>query len=908
MSGDRLMHASTRWFRALLRLYPVDFRDEMGDAVVEAYRDRARQALSRGGIIRLAAVWMAALAESLRSGLGERARPAASWRRSGNWGRDLELATRRLIRAPLFVAAMVGTLTVGLGAFAVVYTVVQKILIEPMPYSDPDDLYFVWRDYGPIFDLKRGWLGGTDVAELQKAGGVIEDAAGLGRGLRTFSMREGTDPTEIAVMVTSPNLFELLGVRPALGRGFARSEVGPGRPPLIVLTDELWHRVGADPAIVGTDVRLNGEPYTVIGVMPPRFAFARNESLGPPQSADAYITFDMNLAETNPGNGSYAGLIRARRGTTPQRVAAAIGAIGRAVDARDFESRGLKLYSVGLKPDLVSRVRPALLLLGFAGMFLLLVLAVNLASVLLARAAQREHEFAVSRALGANGVAVARAMLFEGGLLGLVGGVAGALAAIGGTRTLVALAPLDLPRRDAVAVDWGIGAVVIGIGVLLGLLAATVPATWAGRASLSSLLSASAVRGGGGHGRMRRGMVVAQVALSLVLLSAGGLVVRSFERLLAADPGFRPEGLLTMRLRIPPDLFPETAPDVDESGAGDEQEDTAALLALQDRVEDALEALPGVTGVSAATSLPLTASAGQSPTRIPGAPGNTGDAERDAPLVDRIGARAGYVEVMGMRVLAGRTFDNVRRDGVREALIDGHLARHFFPTGSPLGAKIPFGEEDDEALTIVGVVEQARLYDVDQDGRPQFFFRAEDLGVRGLSFVVRTGREPHRLIPEVRTAVQRLDPRLVLGDVRTMDEIVGDALRQQRMSAVLIAGFALGALLLAAMGLFGVVSGSVTRRRHELAVRLALGADHARVLRLVLREGALLVGIGLLIGVPGIYAAGALIRGVLVGVSPGDPLTLLAVALGLTLVAMAACYVPARRVLGIDPAQSLREE
>jgi putative ABC transport system permease protein len=889
MKDERLINASERWFRLLLRLYPPDFRDHMGSSMVETYRDRAREALNRGGIIRLAGVWLNALADSVRSGPRERAWPAAAWRRGGNWGRDMERVARRLMRSPALTAAMVGTLTVGLGAFAVVYTVVQKILIEPMPYRNPDDLYFVWRDYTAYFDLNRGWLGGTDIAELQQSGGVIEDAVGLLRTRQTFSAREGIDPTEITVMVTTPNLFELLGVGPALGRGFASSEAGPGRPALIVLTHGLWNRLGADPSIVGTDVRLNGQPHTIIGVMPPTFAFVQNASLGPPQPADAYVTFSVNLKETNPGAGSYAGLIRARRGTSPQAVAAAVAAVGRAVDARDFKGRGLKLYPVGLKPDLVSRVRPALLVLGFAGVFLVLVLMVNLASVLLARAAEREHEFAVSRALGANGAVIVRATLIEGGLLGLLGGVVGAFAAIWGTRTLVALAPLDLPRREAIVVDWGIGAMVMGVGVLLGLLAATAPAVWAARASLSSLLAASAVRGGGGHGRMRRGMVVAQVALTFVLLSAGGLVVRSFERLLGADPGFKPEGVLTARVPIPSQIFPEITD----------------ALTLQARVEDALAAIPGVTGVSATSALPLTASASQNTIRIPGAPGNTGDADRDAPLVDYIGTRAAYVEVMGMRLLAGRAFDHARRDDVREALIDGLLARQFFPTGNPLGAKIPFR---DRSLTIVGVVGQARLYDVHQDGRPQLFVRAEDWGYRTLSFVLRAGREPHSLVPDVRAVIRRIDPRLALADVRTMDEIVGDALRQQRVSAVLVAGFALGALLLAAMGLFGVISGSVTRRRHELAVRLALGADHRRVLRLVLGEGVWLVGLGVLIGAPGVYVAGGLIRAALVGVSPSDPPTLLSVALGLSLVAMAACYVPARRVLRIDPAQSLRQE
>ena len=902
MISDRLVDVSERWFRLLQRLYPPDFRDDMSDAVVETYRDRARDALRRGGVFRLAILWMRALVDSLRNGAGERARPAVSWRRSGNWGRDAEMALRRLIRARSFAAVTIGTLTIGLGMVAVVYTIVDKILIEPLPYRAADDLYSVWRDYGPILDLKRGFVAGSDVAELRKPGAVIEDVAALQPFLGgIFALREGGDPSEIAVTVVTPNLFDLLDVKPMLGRGFAPNEVGLGRPNVIVLTYGLWNRFGADPAIVGAQVRLQGNPYTVLGVLPPTFAFARNDAVGAPQRIDAFTTFALDLASEKPDSGNYSALVRARRGASPAAVASAVDAVGRTIDARDFNNRGLKLYPVGLKADVVARARPALIMLGAAGALLSLMLMVNLASVLLARAAQREHEFAVSRALGASSAAVMRATLLEGALLGLIGGACGTLIAVWATRAFVALAPLDLPRRESIAVDWRIGGVIVALGALLGLLAAMVPATWAARATLSSLLASSAVRGGGGHGRMRRGMIVAQVALSLVLLSSGALVVRSVERLLRADPGFRAEGLLTFRVRSPPEFFPKPTD----------------LIGFQDRVERALAAVPGVTGVSATSALPLTASAGQTLITIPGAPGNTGSPDRDATLVDVIGTRASYVQVMGMRVVAGRAFDPVRQDGRQEALIDRRLAAQFFPKGDPIGARIPRRgprissngvPQPADGYTVVGVVEQARLYDVHQDGRPQLFIRTEDWGFRPLSFVVRTERQPDAIIQDARAALKKVDARVAMGDVRTMEQIVGDLLRQQRTGAVVIAAFALGALLLAAMGLFGVVSSSVTRRRHEIAVRLALGADHGRVLRLVLGEGALLVGIGGLLGVPGIYAAGRLIRGVLVGISPSDPLTLATVAAALALVTMAACYLPARRVMGIDPAQSLRQE
>jgi putative ABC transport system permease protein len=888
MTRDRLMKLSERWFTLLQRVYPADFRDEMGTAVVEAYMDRARAARKTGGVVRLVTLWFRALIDSLRSGIAERVHPAASWRRGGNWGRDVELVSRRLVRAPVFAVTTIATLTIGLGMFAVVYTATQKILIDPMPYKDPDDLYYVWRDFGPIADMPRGDLGGTDIAELQKAGGVIEEAAGVQRFLGgIFSLREGADAMEIAVTRTSPNFFDLLGVAPALGRGFAPDEIGRAREQVIVMTHSLWNRLGADPGIVGSVVRLQSRPFTVIGVMPPTFAFVRNEPAGPPQPVEAFIPLPAALAQTN-AQGAYAALIRARRGASPEQVAAAVGAVGRVVDARDFQGRGLKLYPVGLKADVVARIRPALVVLGGAGLVLLFMLMVNLASVLLARAAQREHEVAVSRALGANTVAIVRSTVMEGALLGILGGAFGTLAAIWGTRALVAVAPLDLPRREAIATDWRIAAVVIAVGATLGLLAAIVPAAWSARTSLSSLLASSAVRGGGGHGRLRQGMIVAQVALSLVLLSSGALVVRSFERLLRTDPGFRSEGIFTMRLRRPPEMFPQMKD----------------AIAFQDRVQHALAAIPGVTGVSAASTLPLTATTPLTMIRIPGAPGNTGDAERDAVLTDIVGVAANYIEVMGMRLVAGRTFTESRQNGMAEAMIDSSLARHFFPDGNAVGAKIPLG---DRSLTIIGVVDQARLYDVHADGRPQILIRGDEFS-RPLSFVIRTTREPRSLLPDVRAAVRRIDPRVPIGDARSMDEIVEQALSPQKTSAALISAFAIGAVLLAAMGLFGVVSGSVTRRRHELAVRMALGADDGRVLRLVLKEGALLVMLGLLIGAPGIYVAGGLIRGVLVGVSPSDPPTLMAAAFGLLLVTMATCYVPARRASGIEPAKLLRQE
>ena len=415
-------------------------------------------------------------------------------------------------------------------------------------------------------------------------------------------------------------------------------------------------------------------PYTVIGVLPPTFAFVRNEALRAPQRIDAFITFALDLAD--PATAT-AGTIRRSSARAPGRrreaVAAAVDAAGRTIDARDFNGRGLKLYPVGLKADVVARARPALLVLGAAGALLALMLMVNLASVLLARAAQREHEFAVSRALGASDAAVMRATLFEGGLLGLAGGAPGALAAVWATRALVALAPLDLPRRDAIAVDWRIGVGMAALGMLLGLLAATVPADLGG--ARDAVVAAREQR----RARRRRPRPPAarhdrRAGRALARAPQQRRARRAQRRAPAPrGSGIHAEGVLTFRVRSPPEFFPKP-PDV---------------VGFQDRVERALAAIPGRHGRERRVRTAADGGGVAGADHVPGRARQHRRAEHDAPLVDVIATRASYVQVMGMRIVAGRAFDPVRQDGRQEALIDRRLAEQFFPNGNPIGAKIP---------------------------------------------------------------------------------------------------------------------------------------------------------------------------------------------------------------------------
>jgi putative ABC transport system permease protein len=887
MKGKVMKTWTERWLRTVLRFYPRDFREEMGDDIVATYRAQCDRAWEGGGVASLVFVWLRALVDSARNGLAERVRPGIRWRRSGDWGRDGQLVLRRLVRAPVFLITMVGTLTAGLGGFAVVYTVVDRVLLAPLPYENADDLYYVWREYG-WFDLDRGALSGPDVAQIGELD-VIEHAVAVARRRSTISGSGTAEPREIDLATASAGFLQLLRAQPAVGRDFDASEHGPGRPLVVILGHELWRtQFHSDPSVVGREVRLDGDPATVIGVMGPEFRFLLHAGLGAPQTVDAFTSMDIDLGTADPFGGSHAGIIRVREGTPPAVVSEAVEAVGAAVNERVMDGRGLRLYPVQMKEDLVAPVRQPLMVLGAAGVLLLLVLLVNLATLLLARAAQREREFAVARALGANNVAIIRATLLEGGALGLLGGVGGALAAVWGARVLAAMAPLDLPRRQAIEVTPGIALTVIAIGALLGLLAGILPASWSARSRLDSLLGAASVRGGGGHGRLRRSMVVVQVALSLVLLSAGGLVARSFGQLLEADPGFEPGGALTMRIAVPQGLY------------------TDAVPALHERIHETLASVPGVTHVGATTVLPLSSGTSQRSVSFPGAPGNTGDPDHDVQIVDRTHIRPGYFAAVGARMIAGSDLDDAPPEGVDQVVIDRTLAEQFYAGSDAVGATLMFGETP---LRVVGVVEHIRLYDVHAEGYPQIYVRnGFDRLVSAMSWVIRTPRSPGPVYSEIGRALRTRDPELAISEAQPLAALVSDAVREQRMSATLIGGFALGALLLAAMGLFGVVAGSVTRRRHELAIRLALGADHRRVLRTVIGEGALLTGLGLLLGVPGIYVTGQIVRGVLVGVSPFDPVTLGAVSAGLATVALLACYLPARRVLKIAPAQSLRQE
>lgn len=811
--------------------------------------------------------------------------------------REVRHAVRRLGRAPVFSGVAVLTVAVGIGAFASVLSVVESVLLEPVPYDDPEELVWIWRDYSAWFPLDRGWLGGPDVVYLREREDVFEGVAAVRTGRMNLTGRSATEPAEIPVMLASASLFRVLGVEPVLGRGFLSGEDEPDAPAVAVLSHELWRgRYGGDRTLLGRKIYLDGEPTRVVGVAPEDFRFAKHGSQSGAVGAEIYLPLRTDLAAQNPGSGFVAGLARVRDGVSRARMEKSLARVADRLDEEAFGGKGLRLWSVSLKEDLVAPVRPALLALFASASFLLLILAANLATLFLGRAAVRDRELAVKAALGARRERIVGSLLGESLLVALAGGALGLLAACWGAETIQGMAPPDLPRRAAIGLDASVAVGASLVALAMGMAAGSGPALRVLRRDLALRVGEGSARSGeGAPGTgVRGGLVVVQVALSIVLLVGGGLLGRAFADLVRADPGFDPGSSVTFRVPLDPSRYG----------------DSASVVAFQRAFRRRLEGLPGVEAVGAANALPLTAGVDQGAATFPGAPGNTGDEDRDRAFVDFLRTSPGYAEAVGLRVQAGRVFredDGQTSDSTGVAVIDDVLARRFFPDGGAVGATVRVWGLD---LRILGVVDQARLYQVHEDGRGQVFLPLAMSPDGSVSWVIRAGdgSRPMGWIPSVRTTLREMDSELPLTDVRTLEELVRSSIGQQRLSLILVLGFALGAFLLAVLGLYGVVANSVVRRTREMGVRMALGADGRRVVAMVLGQGLRLTAVGAVLGLGGALFTARFLEGVVVGLEAADPLVYAGMAVGVILVATAASYLPARRATRIDPATVLRQE
>ena len=891
--ADGVVRTTTElWIRALLVLYPPEFREGYEGALLETFREQ----WAATPVLRRPAVWMRTTAGLVRGAVAERTRGGRRQRRGdgmGRWRMELGLAARRLLRAPGFAVVSMGTLALAVGAFGAVFAVVSGVLLREMPYPEPDELTWVWRDYWG--DFPRGWVSGLDVSLLREHDDVFVGVAGLRTGRANLATGDGTGARDVALILGSPGYLRLLGVDPMLGPGFRGTPEDGAFGDLldeVVLHHDLWQRAwGGDPAIVGRTVRLDGEPFRVVGVMPPWFDFRMSSSLGDPVPADAYVTHRVDLAAQEVYDGSFAGLARVRPGTSEAEVEAALGQVAGVLDA-DFRNRGLRLWTTRVRDDLVAGFRGPLLSVLGAAAFLLLILAGNLATLFLARAGEQMRSAAVRTALGAGRPALLRAAVSEPILVGLGGLVGGTLLALLGTDLLADALRDTLPRAAEIGFDARVWAGVAGAVVVAGLLSTVGPvARWLSVDPARGMAEGGRSGASGAAERAREGLVVAQVALALTLLVGTGLLVKSVQELLAEDPGFEVSNALTFRVGI----------------QGTDYADDTVAFQTQEALRRDFESLPGVVSAGYGNALPLSQETNQLQVHFPDfvAP----DPEDSRQMVDLFVVSPGYVESMGMRLLAGRSFepgDETAGGGV--ALIDDVLARRFFPDGPAVGGRLVIRGSD--TLTVAGVVDQPRLYSVREDDRAQVFLPATP-GIRtDTHFVLalEEGRSPGALAEPVRRSVEDLDPDLAISDVASARELVRRSLVPERLNMRLALIFAVAAMVLAGLGLYGVVSGMVLRRRREIGLRMAMGADGGRVVRRVLGRGLRLVALGAVVGAVLSWAVGRWIASLLFGVSPLDPATLVGSALMLGTVAVVASWLPARRAVRIPPSEALRAD
>ena len=811
----------------------------------------------------------------------------------GTLWKDVQFAARMLWKNGGVTAVAVVALALGVGANTAVFSVVNAVLLKPLPYKDPDRLVRLSEHSEQIPGMSVSYPNFLDWREQQT---VFERMAAMQPA--SYNLSGEGEAERLQGRNVSPEFFPVLGVEPALGRAFTEEENVPGRGRVAVISHGLWQRrFGGDPRILGRALTLNGEPHTVVGVMPPNFIFGRPTDVFVP--IGSLVDRMMMMRGNHPG--IYV-LARMKPGVTAEGALREMKAIAARLAAQYPDSNTGN--SVALQPlgeFFVSDVRPSLLiLLGAVGLVLLIACA-NIANLLLARAASRGREIAIRTALGASRWRVVRQLLTESVLLSLVGGGVGLLLALWSVDVLRGMAAGNLPPTADISLDASVLLFTLAVSLVTGLVFGLAPALQASRTDLNTSLKEGgrSQTGGAGGQRLRSALVVAEVALSLLLLVGAGLLLKSFVRLREARLGFEPRGLLTMQVSR-------------TVGKGQTPERAAAYF---DELAERVRALPGVKAVTYAAGMPQLG-APETTTGVEGRPEPPPGKKPQAVLYV---TSPGFLDAMGTRLLRGRFFDERDTHGSqRVAVVDEEFARALFPGEDPVGQRLQgFEAENVPPAVIVGVVEHVNNYGLNapEPVRPQLYyafkqipeqFLPEVLG--GIYVAARTAGDPAALAPAVRREAQAIDPAQPLYRVSTMEEVVAQSIATQKLSTTLLAFFAAVALALAAVGIYGVMSYSVTQRRHEIGIRMALGAQPRDVLRMVVGRGMVLTLVGLGLGLAGALALTRVMSSLLYGVSATDPVVFAAVPFALAAVALVANLVPARRAMRVDPMVALRYE
>lgn len=811
---------------------------------------------------------------------------------------DIRYGIRRLLKQPIITIVAIVSLGLGIGANTSIFSVVNAVLLRPLPYHDSERLVVVWETNSQSIAALMNIQNRNQVAPANYLDWTTQNTSFDGMAairVLNFNLTGGDRPERVPGAIVTQNLFSLLGVKPALGRTFLPEDAQPERERVVVLSAGLWQRrFGGDQNIIGQKLTLNNQSFSVIGVAPPEFQY--------PDTAELWALSRLAVPEA-PGAAN-ANLLtnrlahyllvlgRLKPGVTIQQAQADMTKIAGNLQSQYPETNtGAGARVVSMHEEIVGDIKPALKILLAVVAFVLLIACANIANLLLARASSLSKEIAVRVALGASRLRIIRQLLTESTLLALAGGVLGLVLAYQGIQMLVALNPGDIPRVKEINLDFYVLGWTVLLSVLTGVLSGLAPALQVSRPNLNETLQEGG-RGadpGATRHRVRNLLVVLEVAVSLVLLTGAGLLIKSFINLQRVDPGFNTENVLTMRVTLPSYKYPQ---------ADQLQGFTTELL---QRVKQ----LPGVESAAITTALPLSTAEAASSFTVEGQPP---PADGSMPIANFRTVSPDYFQVLHIPVLKGRVFTGADTKDVQSvAVINQTMARNVFGNQDAIGKRIFIGG-DKNPSEIVGIVGDVRHTSLDTEPSPEMYVSCLQAPPPAYTLAVRTKLEPESLAGAVRNEILAIDKDQPVSAVKTMSQMRSESLASLRFNTVALSIFAGLGLILAAVGIYGVMAYSVGQRTHEIGIRMALGAQPGAVMRLVLGQGMLLVLIGVVVGLVASFGMTRIMASLLYGVSATDPVTFVFVAVALSLVALLANYIPARRATKVDPLVALREE
>jgi putative ABC transport system permease protein len=801
---------------------------------------------------------------------------------------DLRFGLRMLAKNPGFTAVAILTLALGIGANTAIFSVVNAVLLKPLPYADPDRLAVIWVTEpsapGELFPDT-----GPDFQDWQAQNHVFEGIAAV--TIETGTLTGFGEPLQLRGLSISPNTFELLGVQPLLGRTFSPDEGPTGHNHVVLLSYGLWQSAfGGRKDIVGSKITLDGEAYNVAGVMPSDLRFPTVWSRNP-QFWDP-ITMDAPKWKTDRGNHWFWVLARMKRGVTLKQAAAEMETIStRLAQQYPHSNTGVIARVKSLHQQLTGDVSEVLWVLFAAVGFLLLIACVNVANLLLTKSVVRQREMAIRFAVGSGVGRLVRQLLTESVLLFLLGGVAGLVVGTYALRLLLLAAPTGyIPPMISVHLDSRVFGFTFLIAFVTGTLAGLIPAVQATRVSFSQMLKESASAVAASHGLARGLLTAGEIAIALVMLVGAGLATRSLVRLLGVQPGFDPRQVVAGRVSLPDSRYPK------------EPQQQAFFRNLIERVQ----ALPGVVSAGAASELPL--NGGSNGTVVIEGQAAPKDIW-SSPLVESCTVTPNYFRTMRIPLLGGRDFaETDTKEEPLVAVINETMARRFWPHQDAVGKRFKHNDPEAKWVTVIGVVGDVREFGLAEPAIPEAYYPESQSTFSELVLVVRTANDPQAQAPAIRKALNDLDKDLPWYSVQTLSEMVSNSSREKRFVALLLGLFAAMALVLASVGIYGVVSYSVSQRTREIGIRMAFGAEVRNVLGMVLREGLLLVITGVTVGLLGAWALSRYLTSILYAVRATDLVTYILAALLMTVVALVACLVPARRAAKVDPMVALRYE